>query len=35
MRILVCGAELFLLDEPTVGVSFKMKEKVAGLIQKL
>jgi len=35
VRTLAFGAELFLLDEPTAGVSPKMKEDVARLIQKL
>ena len=35
IRTLAFGAELFLLDEPTSGVSPKMKEQVAGLIGKL
>lgn len=35
VRTLAFGADLFLLDEPTAGVSPKMKEDVAALIQKL
>ena len=35
IRTLAFGADLFLLDEPTAGVSPKMKEDVAGLIRKL
>ncbi len=35
MRVLSFGADLFLLDEPTAGVSPKMKEDVASLIQRL
>ncbi len=35
VRTLAYGAELFLLDEPTAGVSPKMKEEVVGLIKKL
>ena len=35
IRTLAFEAEVFLLDEPTAGVSPKMKEDVAGLIQKL
>lgn len=35
MRTLAAGADLFLLDEPTAGVSPKMKEDVAGIINKL
>ncbi|MBX7143181.1 MAG: ABC transporter ATP-binding protein [Oligoflexia bacterium] len=35
VRTLAFGADLFLLDEPTAGVSPKMKEDVAHLIQKL
>jgi branched-chain amino acid transport system ATP-binding protein len=35
VRTLAYGAELFLLDEPTAGVSPKMKEEVAGLIKRL
>lgn len=35
VRTLAFGAELFLLDEPTAGVSPKMKEEVASLIGKL
>jgi len=34
-RTLVCGKELFLLDEPTAGVSPKMTKQVADMIQKL
>lgn len=35
MRTLAFGADLFLLDEPTAGVSPRMKEDVAGLIRRL
>ncbi|MBX7136997.1 MAG: ABC transporter ATP-binding protein [Oligoflexia bacterium] len=35
VRTLAFGAEVFLLDEPTAGVSPRMKEDVAGLIAKL
>lgn len=35
IRTLAFGAELFLLDEPTAGVSPKMKEDVAQLIRKV
>ena len=35
IRTLAFGAELFLLDEPTAGVSPKMKDDVAALIRKL
>ena len=35
VRTLACGAELFLLDEPTAGVSPKMKEDIAKLIRNL
>jgi branched-chain amino acid transport system ATP-binding protein len=35
IRTLAFGADLFLLDEPTAGVSPKMKEDVANLILKL
>lgn len=35
IRTLALGAELFLLDEPTAGVSPKMKEDVAALIKEL
>ncbi len=35
IRTLAFGADLFLLDEPTAGVSPKMKDDVAGLIKKL
>ena len=35
MRTLAAGAELFLLDEPTAGVSPKMKEDVVIMINKL
>lgn len=35
VRCLAFGAELFLLDEPTAGVSPKMKDDVAGLIMEL
>jgi len=35
IRILAFGADLFLLDEPTAGVSPRMKGEVLGLIQKL
>ncbi len=35
VRTLAFGAELFLLDEPTAGVSPKMKDEVASLIEKL
>lgn len=35
VRTLAFGADLFLLDEPTAGVSPKMKEDVAGIIRKL
>jgi len=35
MRTLAYGAELFLLDEPTAGVSPRMKEDVAKLIRRL
>ena len=35
IRTLAFGAELFLLDEPTAGVSPKMKDEVAELIQAL
>ncbi|MCI5066546.1 ABC transporter ATP-binding protein [bacterium] len=35
MRTFAFGAELFLLDEPTAGVSPKMKEDVAELVRKL
>jgi branched-chain amino acid transport system ATP-binding protein len=34
-RTLAFGAELFLLDEPTAGVSPKMKEEVALLVEQL
>jgi len=34
-RTLAFGADLFLLDEPTAGVSPKMKEEVAHLVQQL
>lgn len=34
-RTLKCGKELFLLDEPTAGVSPKMTGQVSGLIQEL
>lgn len=35
IRTLAFGAELFLLDEPTAGVSPRMKDDVAGIIKKL
>lgn len=35
MRTLATGAEVFLLDEPTAGVSPRMKEEVAAIIKKL
>lgn len=35
MRTLAAGADLFLLDEPTAGVSPRMKEDVAAIIKKL
>jgi ABC-type branched-subunit amino acid transport system ATPase component len=35
MRTLAAGAELFLLDEPTAGVSPKMKDDVVSIINKL
>lgn len=35
IRTLAFEAELFLLDEPTAGVSPKMKDDVAGIIRKL
>ena len=35
MRTVAAGAELFLLDEPTAGVSPRMKDDVAGIIRKL
>ena len=35
IRTLAFGADVFLLDEPTAGVSPRMKEEVAHLIQKL
>ena len=35
IRTLAFGADLFLLDEPTAGVSPKMKDDVAALIRKL
>ena len=35
IRALAFGAELFLLDEPTAGVSPKMKEEVALLISRV
>ena len=35
IRTLAFGAEVFLLDEPTAGVSPKMKDEVAALIEKL
>jgi ABC-type branched-subunit amino acid transport system ATPase component len=35
MRTLAFGADLFLLDEPTAGVSPKMKEDIAASIKKL
>jgi ABC-type branched-subunit amino acid transport system ATPase component len=35
IRTLAFGADLFLLDEPTAGVSPRMKDDVAGLIKKL
>ena len=35
IRTLAYGAELFLLDEPTAGVSPKMKDEVISLIRKL
>ena len=35
IRTLAAGAELFLLDEPTAGVSPKMKDDVIGIINKL
>lgn len=35
VRAVAFGAELFLLDEPTAGVSPKMKEEVAALIREL
>ncbi len=35
IRTLAYGAELFLLDEPTAGVSPKMKEEVIALVRKL
>lgn len=35
IRALAFGAELFLLDEPTAGVSPKMKEEVAALIRRV
>lgn len=35
IRTLALGAEIFLLDEPTAGVSPRMKEDVASLIKKL
>ncbi len=35
IRILAFGSEIFLLDEPTAGVSPKMKKDVAALIEKL
>ena len=33
VRALAFGAEVFLLDEPTAGVSPKMKDEVSGLIR--
>ncbi len=35
VRIMAFGAELLLLDEPTAGVSPKMKDDVAGLLRRL
>jgi ABC-type branched-subunit amino acid transport system ATPase component len=35
VRVLATGAELLLLDEPTAGVSPRMKEEVAGFISKV
>lgn len=35
IRTVAAGAELFLLDEPTAGVSPRMKDDVAGIIRKL
>ena len=35
MRTVAAGADLFLLDEPTAGVSPRMKDDVAGIIRKL
>lgn len=35
VRTLAFGAEVFLLDEPTAGVSPKMKDEIAGLIERL
>ena len=35
VRVLASGADVLLLDEPTAGVSPKMKEEVAQFIQKL
>lgn len=35
VRAIAFGAELFLLDEPTAGVSPKMKDEVEGLLKKL
>lgn len=35
IRTLALGADLFLLDEPTAGVSPRMKEEVASLIKRL
>ena len=35
IRTLAFGAQLFLLDEPTAGVSPKMKEEIAELIRRL
>jgi len=35
VRLLASNAEVFLLDEPTAGVSPKMKDEVVGLIQSL
>jgi ABC-type branched-subunit amino acid transport system ATPase component len=35
VRVLATGAQLFLLDEPTAGVSPRMKEEVAAFINKL
>jgi len=34
-RTLMCGKELFLLDEPTAGVSPKMTNQISGLIKEL
>jgi ABC-type branched-subunit amino acid transport system ATPase component len=35
MRTLAAGADLFLLDEPTAGVSPRMKQDVAAIIKRL